>query len=45
MTDLTVYFILAIVIPGMLVLGIYLRNEIIKFHENYYHRHGHHHKA
>lgn len=45
MTDLTVYFILGIVIPGALVLGIYLRNEIIKFYENYHEHHGHHHKA
>ena len=45
MTDLTVYIILGIVIPGALVLGIYLRNELINFHENYRHRHGHHHNA
>ena len=45
MTDLTVYIILGVVIPGALVLGIYLRNEIIKFHEHYQQHHGHHHKA
>ena len=46
MTDLTVYIVVGFIIPGLLVIGIALRDVILRYYE---HRrpfhHGHHQPA
>jgi hypothetical protein len=42
MNDLTVYITVGLVIPGLLVIGVALRQWLQKWSHGHYHHHHHH---